>query len=50
MKPYTIERYHGTGGRRYMLLNPSGEPIAAGMSWRTARRIADALNTVRWQS
>ena len=31
------------------VLNPSGVPIAFGMSWRTARKIADSLNTTRWQ-
>jgi hypothetical protein len=29
------------------VLNPSGVPIAYGMSWRTARKVADALNAVR---
>ena len=49
MKPYTIELQDHKRPKRYMLLNPFGEVIAAGMSWRVARRIADLLNADRGQ-
>lgn len=31
----------------YEVVNPSGVPIAFGCSWRTAKKIAKALNAVR---
>ena len=47
---YDIRRTQVGPPEQYCLVNPSGIEIAFGMSWRVARRIADALNTVRWQS
>lgn len=47
---YTIRRTTLGPPEQYAVLNPSGVVICHGASWRSARRIADALNTVRWQS
>lgn len=44
---YSIQRTHAGPPEQYAVLNPSGVVICHGASWRSARRIADALNTVR---
>ena len=49
MKGYTIQREDWLDVRSYKLLNPFGHIIAEGLSWRTARKIADALNAQRGQ-
>ena len=52
---YTIQRSDAAAHRTpggiivgslypYALVNPQGQAIAFGMTWRTARKIADALN------
>lgn len=46
---YTIVRYGGDQLRRYKLVSPAGVELAFGMTYRTARKIADSLNTTRWQ-
>lgn len=45
---YTICRTHAQP-EMYAVLNPHGIVICQRSTWRTARKIADALNTVRWQ-
>lgn len=44
MKGYTIHHQRAGGIVSYELRNPAGVPIAFDMSWRVARKIADALN------
>jgi len=62
VKGYTIERYRSwaplPGGDpwarfvatwRYGVIAPGGKPIARGCTWRSARKIADALNGIQFQ-
>lgn len=51
MKPneYTIKRTYAGPPELYAVLNPHGIVLCYGSTWRTARKIADALNTVRGQ-
>jgi len=41
VKPYT---YHRQDEHYWLVTNPSGLDIAQTRTWRTARKIADALN------
>jgi hypothetical protein len=43
---YTIERTHS---RWYCVIAPGGKRIAWDCTWRTARKIADALNGIQFQ-
>jgi hypothetical protein len=48
MKGYTIRKLYGDD-HLYEVRNPSGVPIAFGMSWRVARNVADALDGLVFQ-
>lgn len=49
--PYRIHKYldHSRDHVRvaYMLINPNGQVIAEGMSWRVARHLANSMNLDR---
>jgi len=44
MKPYRIERTTFPDDRRYNVIAPNDTAIAFWLTWRSARKIADALN------
>ncbi len=47
MKPYTIECTYSGPPKLYAVLNPHGNVLCYGATWRTARNIAAALNAHR---